>query len=93
MGAGRDGFRDLLEMPVHGLGVCVGHDEPRACPTVRTDGAEQISPLVAGIAHGAGTAAAACPKPRQRTLLSNAGPILEPDLDRLGLGVLGKAVG
>ncbi len=54
MRAGRNGLGDFLEMLVHGFGVGVGHDEPSAHPTVRADRAEQIGPLVARIAHGAG---------------------------------------
>ena len=67
--ARRDGFADFLEVFGHGFGVGVGHDESRADPALRTDGAEQIGPLIAGIADGAGSCSFACPKPRQRALL------------------------
>ena len=87
MRAGRDGFGDLLEMLVHGFGVGVGHHKPRAHPTVRADGAEQIGPLVACIAHGAGPGSFSRPKPCQRSLLPNPRLILKPDFDGLGLGV------
>ena len=54
MCAGRDGFGDLLEVFVHGLGVGVGHDDPGAYAAVRADGAEQVGPFIARIAHGRG---------------------------------------
>ena len=93
MRAGRDGFADFLKMPVHGFGVGVGHDEPRTYPTVGTNGAEQIGPLKARIADGARSRPFSRPKPGQRPLLSHPRLILKPDFDRLGLRVLGKAIG
>jgi hypothetical protein len=91
--AGGYGFADVLKMPVHGFGVGVGHNEPRPHPAARADGPEQISPLAARIAHGAGARSFSRPKPCQRSLLSNSRLILKPDFNRLGLGVFGKAVG
>src|SRR5208337_3402182 len=89
---GADGFGDFLEMLVHGFGVGVGHHKPRAHPTVRADGAEQIGPLVARIAHGAGPGSFSRPKPCQRSLLSDPRLVLKPDFDGLGLGVFRKAI-
>ena len=93
MRAWRDGFTDLRKMFVHGVCVGVGHDDPSAHSTVRANGAEQIGPLVARIAHGARACPFSRPEPCQRPLLANAGFILEPDFDRLGLGLLWKALG
>jgi len=80
-------------MPVHGFGVGVRHDERSAHPTIRADGAEQIGPLIARIAHGAGARSFSRPKPCQRSLLSNPRLILKPDFDGLAFGVFGKAIG
>ena len=93
MRARRNGFADFLKMPVHGFGVGVRHNEPSAHPTVRTNGAEQIGPFIARIAHGAGSGSLARPKPRQRPLLSDPRLVLKPDFDGLGFGALRKAVG
>ena len=65
------GFADFLKMLVHGFGVGVRHDERCAHSTIRADGAEQISPLIARIAHGAGARSFSRPEPCQRSLLSN----------------------
>ena len=40
MGAGRDGFPDLLQMFVHGVRVGIGHDKPRAHGAIGTDRSE-----------------------------------------------------
>ena len=93
MGAGGYGFADFVQMPVHGFGVGVRHDERSAHSTIRADGAEQISPLIARIAYGAGTRSFSRPKPCQRSLLSNPRLILKPDFDGLAFGVFGKAIG
>src|SRR5260221_4809998 len=43
----RDGAADRLEMRLHGLGVCLRHDEGNAGVAARADGAESIGVLVA----------------------------------------------
>jgi hypothetical protein len=47
----RPGYLD--EMGVHGPGVGMGHDQRGGRPALRADGAEDVGPLVAGVARGA----------------------------------------
>src|SRR3982074_2276534 len=54
----------------------------------RTDGAKNVSPPVALVAWR--TRSPLGPNAGQRTLLTDAGFVLEPDFDRLVFGVLGK---
>ena len=91
--SGRDGAGDLGEVRVHRLGVGEGHDEAGGHAARRTGGAEDVGPVVAGVAHGAGAAAAARPDAGERALLADAGLVLEPDLERLVLRVLGDRRG
>ena len=74
--AGGYGFGDFLKMLVHGFSVGVRHNEPRPYAPVRADGPEQIGPLIARIAHGAGPRSFSRPNPCQRSLLSNSRLIL-----------------
>ena len=57
MSARRDLFCDLVEMLLHGFGVCPGHDQGRAGAALRTDGAEEIGVFVALVLRLAWTAA------------------------------------
>lgn len=82
MGAGRDGARDLGEMLVHGFRVCVGHDQSGAGGAAGADGPEDIGPLVARVADGAGAASAPRPDAGESPLLADAGLILESDFQR-----------
>ena len=86
MGAGRDGAGDLGEVGVHRLGVGEGQDEARRRAARRADGAEDVGPLVAGVARRPRPRAALRPDPGERALLADAGLVLEPDLERLAPG-------
>lgn len=91
MVAGPDVTADLGEVEVHGLAIRVGQDERGADVARGTDRPEQISPIVALIARGPRPAAALGPNAGQRALLTDAGFVLPPDLDRLALGMLRDA--
>lgn len=72
---------EVFQINIHGGGVCFRHE-----PTVRlacawTDGAENINPLVVGLAVCPGPLAAFAPNTCQRTLLAEARFVFEPDLD------------
>jgi hypothetical protein len=57
--------------------------ERGADAAARADGAEDVGPLIAGIAYRARPAAAPRPQPGQSSLLSDASFVLKPDLDGL----------
>jgi hypothetical protein len=82
-GTSADLGADFLQMQVHGVDVGVRQHQPGAHAAGRTDGAEQIGPMVTLIARRGGSAAAFCPNAGQAALLTNAGFILPPQLDRL----------
>jgi hypothetical protein len=83
VGAGGDHAGDLDEMQVHGLGVGEGQHEAGADPALRAGGAEDVGPLVPGVADCARPRAASGPDPGGSALLADAGLVLEPDLERL----------
>ena len=65
--------RDFNEMGVHGLRVGMGHDRRGGGAAFGAGGAEDVGPFVAGVARGAGAAAARSPVARQRALLAHPG--------------------
>ncbi len=83
---GGDVAADLVEMHLHGWRVGPGQHESRALAVAGTDGAEEISILVALIGWQAGPRAGPGPQPGAAVLLAEPGLVLEPDLDRLVLG-------
>jgi hypothetical protein len=87
MRAGGHFGANLDQMQVHHLGVGAGQDERRAGPACRADRPKQIGPGIALVAGCWGTRAALGPEPGQGALLSDAGFILPPQIQRLGLGV------
>ena len=93
MGARRDGKGDLGEVGVHRGGVGEGHDEPRRHAARRADRAEDVGPLVAGVARRPRPGAALRPDPGERALLADPRLVLEPDLERLATGRLGQRRG
>jgi hypothetical protein len=89
MGAGGDGRRDLGEVGVHRRSVGEGQHRAGSDPAVRADRAEEIGPLVAGVAGRPRSGAAPRPEAGERALLANPRLILKPDLDRLASDLLG----
>jgi len=87
MAARRDVAADLGQMQVHRLAI--GHRQNERCPRVagRTDGAEQIGPIVALVARRPWPAAALGPYSGQRALLPDPGFVLPPEFDRLAARV------
>jgi len=59
----------------------------------RANGAEQVGPLVAGVARRGRPAALGRPDAGQRALLADAGFVLEPDFQWLAPGLLGEGLG
>ena len=80
-------------MGVHRGGVGEGHDEARRGAALGADRAEDVGPLVAGVARRAWPRAALRPDPGERALLADPGLVLEPDLERLAAGRLGERGG
>ena len=83
MSTGGHGAGDLGEVGVHRRGVDEGQDQPRRSAARRADRAEDIRPLIAGVAGRAGSGAAPGPDAGEGSLLADARFILEPDLQRL----------
>src|SRR5690606_7225082 len=90
MRVGGDGPGDLGEVQVHGFSIGEGQHQGGGGGAGGTDGAEDVGPLVAGIAQRAGAGAPPGPDAGQRALLADARLILEPDLDGLAAGHLGQ---
>lgn len=90
MGTWGDGAGDLGEVGIHRFGVDQGQDQAGSGTACRTDGAEDVAPLVAGVAGGAGPCAAPGPDAGQGSLLADARLILEPDLQRFVLSSRGN---
>jgi hypothetical protein len=87
MSAGRDTAGNLRQMTVHRVGVGLRQHEGGADRPRRTDRTKQISPGEAAVAGRSRPRAAARPQPGQRSLLTDAGFVLKPDLDRFaGVG-------
>lgn len=85
VGPGCDAAGDFRQVSVHGRGIDVGKDQPRRGPARRADRAEEIGPLVAGVARGTGSRAAFGPDAGEGALLANPRFILEPDFERSAL--------
>ena len=83
---GLDGKGDLLEVQRHRLGVAGREDETGRLAERGTDGAEDIGRGGSLILQGKRPRAAFCPASRDLVLLTDAGFVLEPDLERLAAG-------
>lgn len=78
---------DRVQMRRHGLGVGSWHDKARRDAALGTGGPKEIGPVITPIAGRAWPRAAPGPNTGQRTLLADPRFVLEPDFDRLALGV------
>ena len=85
-----DPAADFGQMHGHCIGIGGGQDERGRSAALRTDGTKNVSPLVALVAWRTRSRSPSGPNAGQRTLLTDAGFVLEPDFDRLVFGVLGK---
>ena len=74
---------DLVEVELHGFGVGERQREGRTYAARWADRAKQIGALVALVGRLAGARSAARPLPHDPVLLTDAGLVLEPDLDGL----------
>lgn len=90
MGAGCDGPG---EMQVHRRGVGARQDKAGADAPLGADGAEDVGPLVAGVAHRAGPRPAPGLDPGGGGLLADPRFVLEPDFHRLARGRRGEGLG
>lgn len=89
--AGSDLAADLGQVQGHDLGIGGRHDE-RGSGAARGAGrAEDVGPVVASVARRARPGSALGPDAGQRALLADARLVLEPDFERLALGVVGEA--
>jgi hypothetical protein len=77
-----DVSRDLVEMELHRLGVGMGQGERFADAAGWANRSEQIGVVVALICGLARPGSASCPLPDLAVLLTDAGFVLKPDLDR-----------
>src|SRR5829696_9044510 len=84
------GPADLVDMGLHGLGICKGHGERRADTAGRADGTEQVGAIVALVSRLARAGATPGPLPDDPVLLSDPGFVQEPDLDPFALGDVGE---
>lgn len=78
---------DLFPVQIHRLGVGFRQHQGGASVARRTDGPENVGPFAALIAQRRRSAAASGPDVGQRTLLTNPGFGLPPELDRLAARV------
>ena len=83
MGTGGHGAGDLGQVGAHRRRVDEGQDQPCRSAARRADRAENVGPLIAGVAGRARSGAAPGPDAGQGALLTHAGFILEPDFKRL----------
>jgi hypothetical protein len=83
MCAGTNLPTDLGEMQRHGLAIGDGQDEGGAGATLRTNGAEDVGPLVALIVRRARAGSPLGPDAGQCALLAYPRFVLEPDFDGL----------
>jgi hypothetical protein len=74
---------DLDQMQIHRLGVGLGQDECRTDAPCRTDGTEDVGPVVALVARRRRPGALFAPDVGQAALLANARFVLPPEFDRL----------
>ena len=84
----RDPAADLGEMQVHGFGIGLRQHQSRANTARRTNGAEDVGPVVALIARCGRPAALPGPDMRQAALLADTGFVLPPKFDRLGTSLM-----
>jgi hypothetical protein len=80
--AGIDGAADLGQMRVHGRRGAAGQDDAGALALLGADRPEDVGGSRALILRGCGPAALACPAPRRRVLLADAGLVLPPEFER-----------
>jgi hypothetical protein len=90
MCAGGDLVADRVQMQRHGLGIGCRHDKTCRDAPLGTGGTEEIGPVITPIAGRAWPRAAPGPDTGQRALLADPRFVLEPDFDRLALGVAGE---
>ncbi len=90
MSARSDLRADFRQVQVHRLGVDERQHQGCSYPSGRTDGAEQVGPIVSLVARRTGTAALVGPDIGQAALLADAGFVLPPEFDRLAACVFGN---
>jgi hypothetical protein len=86
VGSWLDVKRDLLKMQLHRLGVAKWQNQTGRLAKRGTDGAEDIGRGGSLIFQGKRSRAAFGPAPRDLVLLTDAGFVLEPQLERLSGG-------
>jgi hypothetical protein len=89
MGSSGHRARDLVQVELHGFGIGVGHRQTGTGAARRTNGSEEIGAVVALIGWLAWPRSASGPLPHDPVLLTDAGFVLKPDLDRLALREVG----
>lgn len=82
--AGGDVAGDLLQMQVHGEGVALGHDQPRALTLLGTDRAENVGRGGALIVRRAGACSFLRPAARDLVFLADPGLVFKPDFYAFG---------
>lgn len=78
--AGRHLRGDLIQMPLHGLGVAAGEDKGGADTAPGADGAKDVSRLGALVFGRHGTGPALGPASRDLVFLTDTGLVLPPQL-------------
>lgn len=81
---------DLLQVAVHGFGADAGGDDGGTQVAGGADGTKDVGGLVSLIAPHPWPCAALGPDTGQGSFLADPRLVLEPELDWLALGVLGK---
>lgn len=76
-------------MKLHGLRVGIRQSQRRACPSRRTNGAEEIGAFVALVGRLARSRSTPRPLPDAAILVADARFVLEPDFD----GSIGRQIG
>jgi hypothetical protein len=90
MGAGCDLRADFRKVQAHCVGIDMRQNQRRANAPVRTDGTEDVGPLVSLITRLAGTAARLRPDIGQAALPADDRFVLPPEFDRLAASVGGN---
>lgn len=75
---------DMAQVMIHVRSINGWCQQGRRLAGARIDGSEDIDPFILGLFDGGGSRAFFGPDLRQRSLLSDADFVLEPDLDFLG---------